>query len=151
MNRSKAALSGGLMTLALAAGASYAQAGGKTVWDGVYSEAQANDGASLYSQNCASCHGVNLGGTGEAPTLSGGEFMASYNGLTLGDLFDRIRTTMPFDRPGALSREEYAKITAHLLKFNGFPAGEKEMSGRSEMLATIRVASQKPVAGAGDQ
>ncbi|PYR94394.1 MAG: class I cytochrome c, partial [Acidobacteria bacterium] len=34
------------------------------------------------------------------PALTGGAFMANWDGLTVGDLFDRIRISMPADRPG---------------------------------------------------
>lgn len=125
-----------------------AQGAGRTVWDGVYSEAQATRGATGYNQDCAVCHGATLSGTGEAPGLTGAQFLSAWNGLNLGELFDRIRTTMPFDRPGGLSREAYADIVAYILKFNGFPAGDKDMSGRSEMLSTIGISDQRP-AGAG--
>ena len=37
----------------------------KSVWDGVYTEEQAKRGAPLYSEHCASCHG--LDGTGNGP------------------------------------------------------------------------------------
>ena len=144
----KAVIGVAIAGAAMLGGGLYAQAGGKTVWDGIYSEAQATAGGALYNENCAACHGVSLGGTGEAPTLSGAEFIATWNGLTVGDLFDRIRTTMPFDRPGALTRDQYAQVVAYVLKFNGYPAGQSDMSGRSEMLATIKMLSQKPAATA---
>ena len=35
-----------------------------------------------------------------ATPLAGAEFMTNWNGLTLGDLFERIRTTMPLNYPG---------------------------------------------------
>ncbi|HEX8415407.1 MAG TPA: c-type cytochrome [Sphingomicrobium sp.] len=121
-----------------------AQGSGKTVWDGVYTEAQNQRGAQAYAQNCSSCHGVTLGGTGEAPGLTGGEFLGNWNGLSVGELYDRIRTTMPFDKPGSLSREAYADVTAHVLKANGFPAGQTELDKRSEVLATINIPAQRP-------
>lgn len=139
-------LAGGMA--ALGGGMLQAQESGQTVWNGVYTEAQAARGAAAYSQNCAACHGVSLAGTGEAPGLAGGEFLSNWNGLSVGELFDRIRTTMPFDRPGALTREVYADIVAQILKFNGYPAGQAELSGRSEVLATIRMVAQKPGAAA---
>ena len=121
-----------------------AQGSARTVWDGIYTEAQATAGAHEYADNCSFCHGVQLEGTGEAPGLSGPVFTSTYNGLSVGDLFDRIRTTMPMDRPGGLSRQAYAEITAYLLKSNGFPAGQAELSQRSEMLATIPFTTQRP-------
>jgi len=109
-----------------------------SVRDGAFTDAQASRGAEGFGQFCAACHGATLGGVGEAPALVGGTFVSDFNGLTLGDLFDRIRTTMPLNNPGSLGREQYADILAFLLKANGFPAGQKELSRRSEFLNTIR-------------
>jgi mono/diheme cytochrome c family protein len=109
-----------------------------SVLDGVYSEAQAGRGTGEFAQNCAVCHGASLGGVGEAPALVGVQFIADFNGLTLGDLFERIRTTMPLNNPGALSRDEYADILAFILKSNGYAAGARELYRRTEYLNVIR-------------
>jgi S-disulfanyl-L-cysteine oxidoreductase SoxD len=116
----------------------------RSVWDGVYSAEQANRGEALYANNCASCHGSALGGGESAPALSGGEFFANWNGLTLGDLFDRIRVSMPADRPGKLSREQNADILAFMLSVNQFPSGTTELEHRTEVLKQIRFDAEKP-------
>lgn len=130
----------------LAGSALQAQSAERSTWSGIFTDAQAERGRAAYATNCAACHGATLGGTGEAPGLNGGEFLATWNGLSVGDLFDRIRTTMPFDRPGMLSREVYADTLAFLLKTNGFPSGQAELSGRSEMLAAIPFVTARPSA-----
>jgi S-disulfanyl-L-cysteine oxidoreductase SoxD len=109
-----------------------------SVLDGVYTDAQAARGAQGFAQYCAACHGGSLGGVGEAPGLVGAQFIADFNGLTVGDLFDRIRATMPLNNPAGLTRDQYADILAFILKFNGFPAGQKDLYRRSEFLNTIR-------------
>lgn len=124
--------------LSLAQYRTWAQETTSSVLDGVYTDEQAARGASGFAQNCAVCHGAALGGMGEAPALVGAQFVSDFNGLTVGDLFDRIRTTMPLNNPGALSREQYADILAFLLKGNGYPAGPRELYRRSEFLNTIR-------------
>jgi mono/diheme cytochrome c family protein len=86
--------------------AAIAQEGTRSVWDGVYTDAQAKRGQGLYNQHCASCHGDQLTGGEMAPPLAGGEFLSNWNGLTLGDLFERIRKTMPLNEPGNLNREK---------------------------------------------
>src|SRR2546430_16270645 len=70
-------------------------AGSRSVWDGVYTEEQAKRGEPVYQKECAACHGAMMTGGESAPPLTGGGFQANWNGLTLGDLFDRIRKTMP--------------------------------------------------------
>lgn len=121
-----------------------AQSADRSVWDGVYTTEQAKRGEVLYANNCASCHGSALGGGESAPPLTGGEFMANWSGLTVGDLFDRIRISMPADRPGHLSREQNADILAFMLNVSQFPAGKAELDHRTEVLKQIRIESQKP-------
>jgi S-disulfanyl-L-cysteine oxidoreductase SoxD len=124
--------------LCAAAGLLSAQEPSRSVRDGVYTGAQAARGAEGFAQYCAACHGASLGGVGEAPGLIGGQFISDFDGLTVGELFDRIRTTMPMTAPGSLKREQYAEILAFVLRSNGFPAGQKDLDYRSEYLTDIR-------------
>lgn len=132
--------------LAIAAGSLAAQEPSRSVQDGIYSEAQAARGAAAFATHCASCHGASLGGIGEAPALIGGQFISDFDGLTVAELFDRVRATMPMTYPGGLKREQYADILAFVLKSNGFPAGPSELDHRSEYLSDIRF--QAPTASA---
>ncbi|HMD40407.1 MAG TPA: cytochrome c [Candidatus Acidoferrum sp.] len=116
----------------------------KSVWDGVYTEEQAKRGEPLYYKQCASCHGQLLTGGESAPPLTGGAFLANWNGLTLGDLFERMRKTMPQNAPGKLSRQENADILAYALSVNKFPAGKTELSRQTEFLKEIRFEAMKP-------
>lgn len=111
----------------------------RSVWDGVYTADQAKRGAELYQSNCASCHGTALGGGESAPPLTGGEFFSNWNGLTVGDLFERIRISMPADRPGKLSREQDADILAFMLSVSEFPPGKSELEHQAEALKQIRI------------
>ena len=132
--------------LGLAIGASYStlRAQSRSVWDGVYTEEQANRGEPLYNQHCASCHGDRLTGGESAPPLAGGEFLANWDGLTVGDLFERTRKTMPQNKPGKLSREVNANILVYMLSVNGFPAGETELPHNTERLKQIRIEATQP-------
>ena len=118
----------------------------RSVWDGVYTEEQAKRGEPLYRKECASCHGDMLTGGESAPPLTGGVFLANWNGLTMGDLFDRIRKTMPQTNPGRLTRQQDADILAFMLSVNKFPSGNTELYRQSEMLKEIRFESAKPAA-----
>src|SRR5678815_1825128 len=73
----------------------------RTIWDGVYNEAQAARGEQLYAEHCSRCHGNTLAGMEAAPALTGTTFYSNWEGETLQALFDRIRTSMPPDKPGA--------------------------------------------------
>jgi mono/diheme cytochrome c family protein/sugar lactone lactonase YvrE len=132
--------------LAMGASQPAGDEGATSVWSGVYTQTQAQRGAEAYAQSCQACHGAQLNGVGEAKPLAGPEFLASWNGLTVGDLFERMRTTMPMSAPRSLAREAYADILAYLLKFNGFPAGSSELAARGEALAAIRIDAWRPSA-----
>lgn len=115
-----------------------------TVWDSVYSLAQATRGESAYVKGCARCHGASLGGVDQSPPLTGSGFLGNWNGLPLSDLQDRIRTTMPPDSIGLYDRPFVTDVIAYMLKANGFPAGAGDLSPETERLKTITVQSAKP-------
>ena len=58
-----------------------------------------------------------------APGLTGGEFTSNWNDLSLGDLFERMRISMPQNAPGSLSRQQNADILAFMLYKGNYPAG----------------------------
>ena len=116
----------------------------RTVWDGVYTEEQAKRGEGLYRQSCSVCHGETLAGREMASPLTGPVFTANWNGVTLGDLIERMRVSMPLDRPGALSRQQNADVLAFMLNVNRFPAGKTELARETELLNLIRFAATKP-------
>ena len=111
----------------------------RSVLDGVYTAAQSKKGQADYQEECSRCHGDNLGGAEGAPALAGDAFLNGWKGSTVGDLFDRIRTTMPSDSPGRLSRQQYADIVAYILSANNFPAGKAELERESAPLKEIRI------------
>jgi mono/diheme cytochrome c family protein len=122
----------------------HAQPPTKSVWDGVYTEEQATRGKAMYSQECASCHGSELTGGEMAPPLAGGEFMAGWDGLTVGDLFERIRISMPQNAPGSLSGQQNTDILAFIFNSNKFPAGTAEMPKEAGILKQIKFEVKKP-------
>jgi S-disulfanyl-L-cysteine oxidoreductase SoxD len=115
-----------------------------SVWDGVYTQEQASRGKTLYSKECASCHGEALDGSGQAPPLAGADFKGNWNGQTADDLLEKMQASMPADQPGKLSREQNADILAFLLGFNEFPAGTKELPTDAAVLQKIRFEAAKP-------
>jgi quinoprotein glucose dehydrogenase len=122
----------------------HAQPPTKSIWDGVFSDAQAARGKALYSENCASCHGGELTGGEMAPPLAGGEFMAGWDGLTIGDLFERVRISMPQNAPGSLSGQQNADILAFVFNANKFPAGKTELPKEAGILKQIKFEVKKP-------
>jgi cytochrome c len=115
----------------------------KTTNDGVYTPEQAIRGRDVYADKCYFCHGRALLGEAEYPALTGNRFTNEWETNTVSMLFDRIRTSMPLKQPGTLSRQQAADLTAFLLYFNGYPAGNAELSTRSEMLQDIQIVLPK--------
>jgi mono/diheme cytochrome c family protein len=111
----------------------------KSVWDGVYSETQAQRGKAVYVQRCGTCHGSG----DQAPALYGSDFLGDFNGRTLAELFDRIKNTMPQDKPASLTPQEASDVTAYVLSFS-FPAGQTEVDHETAALSRIRFEAVKP-------
>ena len=98
----------------------------KTVWDGVYSETQAEGGQAVYQENCAVCHGEAASGQ-SGPQLYGDEFFENWREGSVGTLYRHIRTNMPRRRP-PLSDPDYLLVTSYILRENGFPAGDEPLA-----------------------
>jgi quinoprotein glucose dehydrogenase len=133
-----------LATVVMLRSTLHAQPPSKSIWDGIYTEEQATRGKGLYAQECSSCHGGELTGGEMAPPLAGGEFLAGWDGLTVGDLFERIRISMPQNAPGSLSGQQNADILAFMFSSNKFPAGTTEMPKEAGILKTIKFEVKKP-------
>jgi S-disulfanyl-L-cysteine oxidoreductase SoxD len=115
-----------------------------SLWDGVYTDEQATRGSLIYTEQCARCHGADLTGGDEVAPLTGGQFLSNWNTLTVNDLFERIRISMPADKPGRLSRQQVADILAYILSFDKFPSGKAELGTQAETLKQIRFEAFKP-------
>ena len=135
---------GVVVVWAVAVGASVYGQQAKTVWDGVYTAEQAARGATLYEEQCARCHGEALSGVEAAPPLTGDRFSSNWEGVALSDLFERMRSSMPQDKPGSLSRAQNADLLAHMLNVGGFPAGNTSIDGQAGALAQITFVTYRP-------
>jgi mono/diheme cytochrome c family protein len=126
-----------LSTGALSAGAPQSAGQGPKLSDGLFNAAQAQRGETLYGQVCSACHLADLTGSDQAPSLAGGDFLDRWDGQTLGDLVDRVRTSMPADNVGSLNTQSATDIVSYLLKANKFPAGADELKADRPLLKTI--------------
>jgi hypothetical protein len=79
-----------------------------------------------------------------APPLATGDFLSGWDGLTLGDLFERMRISMPQNAPGSLSGQQNADILAFMLSANKYPTGSSELSNQAMVLKTIKFEAKKP-------
>jgi mono/diheme cytochrome c family protein len=112
----------------------------QTVWDGVYTAAQATRGQVLYKEKCGYCHRDDLAGGGSeagAPALKGPIFTIRWRDQPLADLFVTIGTTMPQNKPDSLTPQAVIDIVSFLLKANDMPEGQTELPPDLEQLKTI--------------
>jgi mono/diheme cytochrome c family protein len=116
----------------------------RTVWDGVFTQKQADRGKELYTTHCSECHLATLVGSDMTPPLVGGDFLSNWTDSTLGDLFERIRKTMPMNKPGSVPRDAIPDIMAYILSVNKLPVGETELSHDTQLLKKIRIEATKP-------
>ena len=116
----------------------------RTVWEGVYTKEQEKRGETLYAQHCSSCHGPDLLGNDEAAPLSGSAFLSNWDGLSVGELAERVRISMPPNNLGKLTRQQITDILSYVLGANSFPAGKTELDPKPEALKQIRIEGTKP-------
>jgi cytochrome c len=111
----------------------------KTIWDGVYTTAQAERGKSIYMVHCQLCHADDLSGGSDgddpAPALRHPDF--AKNRKNLYNLYAYIKTSMPRDEPGRLDENAAIDVVAYLLRQNSLPAGAEDLKPDPEALKRI--------------
>ena len=126
------------------------EAGGDlaSVWDGVFTEGQAERGRAAYSGACGLCHGRRLNGAPDdpdmrsTPPLARARFLRTWDGRSLATLFEYTRATTPEDNPGSLTDEEYIDVIAYMLSAGGMPVGEAELGSDLGRLARVVIEPQ---------
>ena len=118
-----------------------------TVWDGVYSDAQAGRGKEVYEEHCELCHASDLSGDtpyNPSPQLAGRPFMLRWQGKHLNELFTVICLTMPANKPGTLKPEQCADVMAFIFQRNRLPSSESPLSTDVEALGSIALTLERP-------
>jgi len=105
-----------------------------------YNLAQAENGATAYTDNCAACHGADLQGTPLGPQLIGSDFLARWGSQTAGALIANIQSNMPPGGNEDLDTDAYTNIAAHIFSSNGMLRGETALTAAS----TIQIAAYIP-------
>ncbi|MGH9256725.1 MAG: c-type cytochrome [Vicinamibacterales bacterium] len=114
----------------------------KTIWDGVYTDAQAGRGKKAYITKCAACHNEGLQGGDLAPALKGEEFFLRWNDKSMFEFVDRTQKTMPQDDPGSLSAQENADIVAYILQVNRVSTGAADLPSDAAALKAITITTK---------
>jgi len=117
----------------------------QSVWDGVYTDAQAARGERQYGRVCESCHGADLSGDSvmEIPALSLDSLMTAWSGRSVKDLFETVKRSMPKDKPGSLGTGGDVDVVSYLLQANRFPSGSRELPRTPEQLDGIVIERSK--------
>ncbi len=97
---------------------------------------QVSQGRSIFTDNCAGCHGETLGGLDGGPRLVGSAFPRWFEG-PVSALHEFILTRMPADRPGTLTPRQTASLVAFIAQANGLVAGDTPLPEDAAILATM--------------
>jgi S-disulfanyl-L-cysteine oxidoreductase SoxD len=121
--------------------ASFAQpTGPRSTASGVFTAEQAKSGERSFQAKCATCHGADLHSTdAEAPDLTEGAFTFGWQGKTIANRFEQIRSTMPLGNARSLDDQTYIDIIAYILQFNGMPSGNQKLEPDTRALEQIIV------------
>ena len=100
----------------------------------------APEGAKIFAQKCAVCHGPNLEGGKNGPALTGGNgtLTTLHPVKSIGSfwpyatsLWDHINRAMPLYKPGSLTANEVYALTAFLLYRNGIVRESEVLDAKS--------------------
>ncbi len=106
--------------------------------DGFFTAEQAKNGERVYQARCATCHGADLHSTDpEAPDLTDGAFRFGWQGKTIANQFEQIRSTMPPGKALSLDDQTYVDIVAYILQFNGIASGNQKLAPDVRILEQI--------------
>lgn len=115
-----------------------------SVWDGVYTAAQAERGQQAYAKACGGCHRDDLSGGDDEPPLRGSHFTAKWEDASVAELYDFVASNMPKNNPGALPLETCIDIVSFILKSNEMPPGQSELTTDIETLTQIVFTAKRP-------
>jgi mono/diheme cytochrome c family protein len=116
-------------------------AGAKSTASGIFTAEQAKNGEAVFQAKCAGCHGPDLHSIDpEAPDLTEGAFRFGWQGKTIANRYETIRSSMPYGNARSLDDQTYVDLVAYILQFNGIPAGKQKLEPDVRVLEQIVVA-----------
>lgn len=110
----------------------------RTIWDGVFTAAQAEAGKALYTTNCQTCHGATGRGGPGGPAITGAFFNKNWVDSSVLDFYTFAHTQMPPGKAGTIGNEQdYVNIVAYVLEMHGADPGTSEMVYNEDQLGNI--------------
>ncbi len=103
----------------------------RSTMSGVYTAEQATKGKEVFNGLCVGCH--------TSVSQSGPDFAKRWMGKLLWEFYAYVSKLMPDSAPATLSEDEYVMVTAYVLKLNGMPPGERQLSADTLVLQRIRI------------
>jgi len=100
---------------------------------GIFTEDQAERGRASFRSICSECH--------YSSEFRGTQFQFEWRRRTVWDFYREISRTMPEDAPGTLDPQQYVDIISYVLRANGFPAGDEELTPDQAVLDAHSMAS----------
>ena len=97
-----------------------------------FTQEQVQLGEDLYREHCAECHLLDLGGSPEAPPLTGRDFQRAWMADTVRGLAEVICLTMPPNDRGLLEPVDCSTLVAYLLRVSGTRPGESVLDAYAE-------------------
>jgi len=101
-----------------------------------YWPAQAEHGARVFNQTCATCHARSQ--------FVGESFVETWNDRRVFDFYALVRSTMPLTNPGGLKEDEYLALVSYLLKANQAEAGTDSLRSDTLALRSRKIAVRFP-------
>ena len=112
----------------------------KSIHDGVFTEDQVKEGRKVWENVCSECHPMDIFGP---------DYMIGWEGAMVGELFELIQATMPYESPGILADKEYLDVMVFLFSLNGVKPGEEELPANATQLHEITIVGRFEWAGGG--
>jgi cytochrome c len=95
-------------------------------------------GAPIYAQKCAMCHGIDGKGGVNAAVVGGGPIKGMESAKTIANfwpyattIFDFTRRAMPWQQPRSLTNDEVYALTAYILALNKLIGENDEMNAKT--------------------
>ena len=129
-----------VLAVSVSLGLAYAVQPQKSIHDGVFTEDQVKEGRKVWENVCSECH---------PKDIFGPDYMIGWEGAMVGELFELIQATMPYESPGILADKEYLDVMVFLFSLNGVKPGEEELPANATQLHEITIVGPFEWAGGG--